>query len=715
MTRVSRVAIALGVCFATLTMGVCTPVAKAANECDGLTPTILGTSGDDTDLFGTSGPDVVNLLGGNDVFAGASGNDVICGGEGDDSLNGGRGQDRVFGDAGEDDLYGALPGEEIDVEDAGDDLYGGPDFDVLSGRTGDDEVYGEGDADLLIDGPGDDLMDGGPEADTVDFSGSQGGVDVDLAEGSASGLEGEDTLSTIENIFGSEFADSLTGDDGRNLLDGEDGGDFIVGGDGTDTLSYLDGLGGDGPVRVDFEGNGLPGSSLGVSSGADGNDQFDQMENVYGTSEGDTLLGDRNANGVLGFGGDDLVNGRGGTDAAAFAYASGPVRGSLASGVASEPGGRTDLRGIENLEGSFFNDEFSGDAGDNLLFGGLGDDDLFGRNGFDTLVGGPGSDGIFGGAGLLDFASFVDLSQSVDASLAAGSAVSAGETDRMLGIEGLEGTSFPDELTGDSGEDIFSGANGDDEIDGGHGTDFLVFRSTGGPVGPLAIDLDAGTALDESDETAVLGDDLESIEAAAGSPLDDILRGSPGDDLLFGFAGDDEIYAGEGDDGIVGGDGNDLLDGEGGMDLVIYFFESSVSVDLAAGSAQSGGFTDQLISLEAVGGTPGNDTLTGSDEPDVLIGDSGKDRLRGLAGDDVLIGGGFALADPDNPDADVGDLIEIGGKDREIDGGADFDACLGKPQENCETKDLTDEQLDFLRSVAEVIDDIKRKNGVRVN
>jgi serralysin len=53
------------------------PVVRSYQLCQGLEPTILGTSGDDV-LVGTPGRDVIHGLGGNDVIDGGGGDDVIC-------------------------------------------------------------------------------------------------------------------------------------------------------------------------------------------------------------------------------------------------------------------------------------------------------------------------------------------------------------------------------------------------------------------------------------------------------------------------------------------------------------------------------------------------------------------------------------------------------------------------------------------------------------
>jgi Ca2+-binding RTX toxin-like protein len=73
--------------------------------CAGVTPTIVGTNGDDV-ISGTSGNDVIAALGGEDIVQADAGNDIVCGGGSDDVLKGNTGRDTLFGDTGGDVLKG---------------------------------------------------------------------------------------------------------------------------------------------------------------------------------------------------------------------------------------------------------------------------------------------------------------------------------------------------------------------------------------------------------------------------------------------------------------------------------------------------------------------------------------------------------------------------------------------------------------------------------
>ncbi len=167
---------------------------------------------------------IENIEGSNyaDTLLGDDGSNVISGLGGKDTLYGRKGNDRLFGNSGNDYLNGGSQNDYLD---------GGADNDELDGWFGDD---------ILIGGAG---------IDTVTFSGSQNGVTVDLAAGTATG-HGTDQLAQIENIEGSNYADTLLGDDGSNVIRGLGGNDTIHGGAGADHLfgeSGADGLfGGDG-------------------------------------------------------------------------------------------------------------------------------------------------------------------------------------------------------------------------------------------------------------------------------------------------------------------------------------------------------------------------------------------------------------------------------------------------------------------------------------
>ena len=104
-----------------------------APTCAGNTPTIFGTTLDDT-ITGTAGDDVIVGLAGRDRVFGLVGNDIICGNGGRDRLVGNGGRDRLLGNLGNDRLQGR-PGDDV--------LRGGRGVDVADGGSGTDVCVAE--------------------------------------------------------------------------------------------------------------------------------------------------------------------------------------------------------------------------------------------------------------------------------------------------------------------------------------------------------------------------------------------------------------------------------------------------------------------------------------------------------------------------------------------------------------------------------------------
>jgi len=203
--------------------------AQVASACDGLTPTMTGTNGDDN-LTGTEGDDIIVGLAGNDTIDGLGGNDTICGDAGNDNITGG-------------------PGNDV--------LDGGPDNDLMIGGGGDD---------VFVEVPGSiDDIDAGEGSDTLDFSNITDAQALTRGDGSLlkQGLaidlrpRGSGVLLLIEadsisiggdppeNYIGSPFDDIL-------IVDPSTAPRIIDGGPGLDTL-IVDSLG--QPVTFDNNNN----------------------------------------------------------------------------------------------------------------------------------------------------------------------------------------------------------------------------------------------------------------------------------------------------------------------------------------------------------------------------------------------------------------------------------------------------------------------------
>jgi hypothetical protein len=125
--------------------------------------------------------------------------------------------------------------------------YGGTDqFNAVT------TIKGSNNNDIFIGGSGSHSLDGGGGVNTLDYSGASGAVSVNLATGTASnGFGGTDTLSNIEDVVGSSFADMLTAGNG--------GGETFTGGAGRNTFVFASGGGED--VITDFK-SGVGGDQL---------------------------------------------------------------------------------------------------------------------------------------------------------------------------------------------------------------------------------------------------------------------------------------------------------------------------------------------------------------------------------------------------------------------------------------------------------------------
>ncbi len=117
-----------------------------------------------------------------------------------------------------------------------------------------------------------------------------------------------DTLFSIEHVIGSDLNDVLTGDASNNTLtgglgddtlEGGGGSDLLDGGAGIDTASYA---GATNIVTVNLDTNSATGIDIGT-------DKLASIENVVGSDQNDTIIGNNNVNVLDGGLGDDTLTG----------------------------------------------------------------------------------------------------------------------------------------------------------------------------------------------------------------------------------------------------------------------------------------------------------------------------------------------------------------------------------------------------------------------
>lgn len=222
--------------------------------------TAVALSLDDEDNDGATGEgdtmcaDARTAIGGlgNDTIVGSSGADQLIGGAGTDTVSGRGGADRVSGNLGDDRLFGGAGGDTVLGAEGADRLSGGEGDDllkgdlgndVLDGGPGDDDEYGEAGNDTFTQGTtaganGSDVLSGGDGIDTVTYLGRASGVRLSLNglydDGATSETDG--ISRTVENLTGTNGADSISGGSGANTLRGQGGNDTITGGAGQDQL-----------------------------------------------------------------------------------------------------------------------------------------------------------------------------------------------------------------------------------------------------------------------------------------------------------------------------------------------------------------------------------------------------------------------------------------------------------------------------------------------
>ncbi len=544
--------------------------------CNGLVATVVGTDAANV-LSGTAGNDVIAAFGGDDTISGSGGDDTICTGAGSDIVIPGAGNDTVIDETGVDEVRftassvpvtvdlaaGTATGEGTDTLSGIENATGSIFADVLIGDDGPNRLAGGSGNDILQPGGGNDDVLGESGSDTVRYWDAPGGVTVNLVSGTATG-DGSDTLSGIENVNGSDFADFLYGSIAAETLVGRDGDDLIHPGGGNDSVDGSGGFdtvdyqGAPGPVVVELVG----GSAFG-----DGNDSLAAIEGAVGSSYSDQLTGNESDNLLVGGFGDDLLfprggndtaNGSGGVDVVSYAGAAGPVTVDLAAGTGGV-GAETDLfLAVEGAVGASYADRLTGNDGANILRGGGGNDLLIPAGGQDALDGQDGTDTV----------SFADAPHGVKVDLLAGSATGDG-TDALASLENVEGSGFADVLRGGNGRNVLSGGAGKDVLDGrlgrdvlrgGTGIDRAIYRDR---LVSVRVSLDGRANDGAARERDNVAKDVEDVDGGRGA---DVLRGSSAANRLRGFLGDDRLYGLGGSDRLLGAGGNDTFDGGSGRD-----------------------------------------------------------------------------------------------------------------------------------------------------
>ena len=471
-------------------------------EIAGLLRTV-GSNNDDTLVGSVAGEEIL----------GFDGNDHLSGGFGNDLINGGNGDDTLLGQENDDELSGG---------NGNDILDGGVGFDTLRGNLGNDTyIYGLNYGnDLIVDHFG--TTQSGGELDilrlidhnqedvtftavneslriTFDDTTFNVTIDAQFLENETTGVRSrqieriefadgsfveadflrDNLLETLgdsgdNNIFGSDYGETLRGFEGNDLLFGYDGDDTLLGGEGDDTLQ---GFGGndtlDGGLGVDF---------------------------LSGQAGDDTLIFSA---------GDDTI--QGGSENDSYLYQPGSVGGSNSDFYIIEGGSSGDTTGTNDRInfGSFaFTDATFTARTYNLEVSFAGNTDTITIEGalLDTAVGRH-----------IEHYEFSDLTVDIEAIKAELDTFGTAGDDTLEGSifdETLWGMGGNDTLNGNIGNDTLVGGMGNDTLNGGNGNDTYMFN--------------IGDGVDTITETA----GVDTIQFGAGITASDISFFEDANDVL---------------------------------------------------------------------------------------------------------------------------------------------------------------------------------------
>lgn len=534
-----------------------------------------GFAGNDT-VTGNGGNDKLFGGVGDDDVSGGVGNDSVLGFDGYDSLYGGDGKDTLLGETGDDYLFGGLGDDFLDGGDGNDTMEGGDGNDVYTvdvvadfvqetnantatggidqvnsllanytlganierGRitaTGAANMTGNGLNNILFAGDGDNILNGGLGNDTASYIKATGGVNIDLSlvGPNTQSASGADTLVSIENVSGSNFADLLKGNALANVLDGGAGNDTMIGGDGSDIYVV------DSATDVVTETNAslATGGSDTVQSMLSAYTLATNIENGRIMNTGAASMTGNGLNNILVAGaGANSLDGGAGSDTASFLYAGGAVTVNLGTVGAQATGGSGSdtLISIENLTGSNFNDTLTGNSAANVLDGGKGND---------TLTGGDGND-------MYTIDSTLDIVIETNANSATGGndTVQSFLSGYTLGnnIEnGRVMTSVAGNLTGNALNNALTAGAGNNVLDGAGGDDTVIYNfATAGVTVSLAATGAQATGGSGSDT-------LLNVENLTGSNFVDHLTGNAVANRLNGGLGSDVLTGGLGADAFI--------------------------------------------------------------------------------------------------------------------------------------------------------------------
>jgi Ca2+-binding RTX toxin-like protein len=586
--------------------------------------TFNGTAASDS-LVGTVGGDTINGLDGNDQLYGLSGADFLYGGNGDDTLYGGAQDDVLEGGAGNDNLIGA----------AGDTLRGGADDDYLSTY---DQLLELGGVFGAVGAQA--ILDGGDGNDTINITvyasrnqsatatGGNGADVISFSQGALANIDGgadNDTINIDTDATSSTAIVNASGGTGNDL--------FVLNTGFGQSITLTLGSGAD-IIRQNIDANLIltapavnvtdftPGSVGDKISFIPWLDQvltnWDHSINPFST--GHLRARQSGADTLL-----EIDRDGGGNGYQLYMTLQGVTVSTLTA---------FNFDGYNRNGSTAAGQTINGTANDDILFGGTGGDTINGQGGNDTVYAGPGNDMINstsgddmlfgeGGNDIITFGS-ADSSGSADGGYG-NDTITANGGGSLTGGEGndtLSGSAFGNTFTGGLGFDTINGGAGNDFIgiedsdvvNAGGGTDVLNFNFSAATVG---FSIDLSTLWSGGTVTYGTGSirNAEDVLGYVGSAFDDVFILGSGAPI-----GADARF-------LTSGGGNDTITGSNGADQIV--------------GGDGNDILNGLNGANTIDGGAGNDQITGGADADFIIAGFGSDTVNAGGGDDIIYDGQF--------------------------------------------------------------------------
>lgn len=498
---------------------------------------------------------------------------------------------------------------------------GGDGDDLIEGGPGDDVLDGGGGDDTLIGGPGADTLNGGSGMDTASYAGALSGVFANLADASLNNNDAlGDTYTSIENLTGTDFADTLTGDGGANILDGGAGIDAMFGGAGDDTY-LIDTI---GDKAYETPGQGADTVITSISYSLVG--QY--IENLIligsanidatGNSLNNTISGNDHNNRINGGAGVDIMHGGAGNDTYIVSQSGDKAFEQNGAGIDTVESSLRHysligqyienliLTGSENISGN-------GNTLNNTIIGNAGDNSIDGRQGADILKGGAGNDFYY--VDNIGDKVYEEKDQGYDILYSSLSYNLSGQYIESLTLKGdlsINGTgnSLDNWISGNGGDNIIDGGIGADMMFGHGGNDTYIVDNIGDRVNErYGSGLDTIKSSITFNLAAIAGTYVEQVMLtgssdinATGNGLANTLIGNSGNNILAGGKGHDILTGGFGNDGFLF---NATLDAKRNIDTLTDFVIGEDVIQLDKAIFTAFGTTGAMASSAFFAGTSG--------------------------------------------------------------------------------------------------------------